>query len=450
MIFRRFRINVVIRVILLAAALFVFEFVWEQENWPMTKIFFGLAILGLVLELIRYVEKTNRDLQSFLLAIKHKDFTQSFTAEKRGKSFNDLKDAFNQIIKGYQDLRAEKESHYQYLQNVIEHVSVALICYGKDGQIMLMNQAAKDMLDRPYMSNVQIMERVSQPLLDAVEKIQSGERTLVKTVINDNLKHLSLQATEFKLQHNDYKLVSFQDIRNELDANEVETWQKLIRVLTHEIMNSVTPIISLTKVISMLMTNEKGNRVDLCEIDTEDADDMLDSIKTIESRSKGLLHFVHAYRSLTKIQKPNFREVRITEMLKRVQTLLKPELKKRNIEIIELISDPNLSIQADPELIEQVLINLVKNAMEAVTGQSNPRIEIGSEITHDHIQIFVRDNGPGINEEYLDKIFIPFFTTKKSGSGIGLSLSRQIMRMHRGRINFHTSAEDGTTFILAF
>ncbi|MCB0836861.1 MAG: GHKL domain-containing protein [Bacteroidetes bacterium] len=450
MIFRRFRINVVIRVILLAAALFVFEFVWEQENWPMTKIFFGLAILGLVLELIRYVEKTNRDLQSFLLAIKHKDFTQSFTAEKRGKSFNDLKDAFNQIIKGYQDLRAEKESHYQYLQNVIEHVSVALICYGKDGQIMLMNQAAKDMLDRPYMSNVQIMERVSQPLLDAVEKIQSGERTLVKTVINDNLKHLSLQATEFKLQHNEYKLVSFQDIRNELDANEVETWQKLIRVLTHEIMNSVTPIISLTKVISMLMTNEKGNRVDLCEIDTEDADDMLDSIKTIESRSKGLLHFVHAYRSLTKIQKPNFREVRITEMLKRVQTLLKPELKKRNIEIIELISDPNLSIQADPELIEQVLINLVKNAMEAVTGQSNPRIEIGSEITHDHIQIFVRDNGPGINEEYLDKIFIPFFTTKKSGSGIGLSLSRQIMRMHRGRINFHTSAEDGTTFILAF
>ena len=315
---------------------------------------------------------------------------------------------------------------------------------------MLMNQAAKDMLDRPYMSNVQIMERVSQPLLDAVEKIQSGERTLVKTVINDNLKHLSLQATEFKLQHNEYKLVSFQDIRNELDANEVETWQKLIRVLTHEIMNSVTPIISLTKVISMLMTNEKGNRVDLCEIDTEDADDMLDSIKTIESRSKGLLHFVHAYRSLTKIQKPNFREVRITEMLKRVQTLLKPELKKRNIEIIELISDPNLSIQADPELIEQVLINLVKNAMEAVTGQSNPRIEIGSEITHDHIQIFVRDNGPGINEEYLDKIFIPFFTTKKSGSGIGLSLSRQIMRMHRGRINFHTSAEDGTTFILAF
>ena len=237
MIFRRFRINVVVRVILLAAALFVFEFVWEQENWPMTKIFFSMAILGLILELIRYVEKTNRDLQSFLLAIKHKDFTQSFSAEKRGKSFNDLKDAFNQIIKGYQDLRAEKESHYQYLQNVIEHVSVALICYGKDGQIMLMNQAAKDMLERPYMSNVKIMERVSQPLLDAVEKIQTDERTLVKTVINDNLKHLALQATEFKLQNNDYKLVSFQDIRNELDANEVETWQKLIRVLTHEIMN---------------------------------------------------------------------------------------------------------------------------------------------------------------------------------------------------------------------
>ena len=154
--------------------------------------------------------------------------------------------------------------------------------------------------------------------------------------------------------------------------------------------------------------------------------------------------------SLTKIQKPNFREVLITDLLKRVHTLLKPELKKRNIKTVELISDPNLTIQADSELIEQVLINLVKNAMEAVTHQKNPRIEIGSEVNHDHIQIFVRDNGPGIDEEYLDKIFIPFFTTKKSGSGIGLSLSRQIMRMHKGRINFQTSAEDGTTFILAF
>ena len=202
------------------------------------------------------------------------------------------KTPFNQIIKGYQDLRAEKESHYQYLQNVIEHVSVALICYGNDGEIMLMNEAAKNMLDRPYMSNIKIMDRVSLPLLETVEKIQSGERTLVKTVINDNLKHLSLQATEFKLQNADYKLVSFQDIRTELDANEVETWQKLIRVLTHEIMNSVTPIISLTKVISMLMTDENGDRVNLADIDHEDADDMLDSIRTIESRSKGLLHFV--------------------------------------------------------------------------------------------------------------------------------------------------------------
>lgn len=436
---------------LLAGAVFVFQFVWQHNDWPMTKIFFGLAVIGLIVELIRYVEKTNRDLQNFLLAIKHKDFTQTFTAEKRGKSFNGLKDAFNQIIKGYQDLRAEKESHYQYLQNVIEHVSVGLICYGRDGNIMLMNKAANTMLDRPYMSNIRILERVNEDLLNAVGEIESGERRLVKVIINEDLKHLAIQATEFKLQNTDYKLVSLQNIRSELDEKEVDTWQKLIRVLTHEIMNSVTPIISLTKVISMLMTDEKGNRIQLSSIDEEDADDMLNSIRTIESRSKGLLHFVHAYRSLTRIQKPNFREVEVKDLLGRVQSLMKPELEKRGIACQMLITEPELTIQADPELVEQVLINLVKNAMEAVEGQQDASIKISTHIAQDQRKVIqISDNGPGIDEEYVDKIFIPFFTTKKKGSGIGLSLSRQIIRMHKGSINYTTSPEEGTTFTITF
>ncbi|MEZ4825534.1 MAG: ATP-binding protein [Bacteroidia bacterium] len=451
MIFKSFRLNIVLRVLLLSLAVFVFQFVWEKNEWPITRLFFALVIAGLIVELIRYVEKTNRDLQNFLLAIKHKDFTQTFSSEKRGKSFSGLKDAFNLIIKGYQDLRAEKESHYQYLNNVIEHVSVALICYGKEGEIMLMNRAATDLLSRPYMSNIHILGRVSEELLEAVKTIESGEKKLVKTVVHDDMKHLAIQATEFKLQQNAYKLVSLQDIRSELDEKEVETWQKLIRVLTHEIMNSVTPIISLAKVVNTLMTDEKGTRKPLNEIDEDDADDILNSVQTIESRSKGLLHFVHAYRNLTRIQKPNFKPVGIGELMQRVESLLYPEFEKRKIALKVTPPETEVYIQADADLLEQVLINLMKNAMEAVSGRPDGVTEvIATQYIGQKPSIQVRDNGLGIDEEYLDKIFIPFFTTKKKGSGIGLSLSLQIMRMHKGSINFHTVPGEGTTFTLNF
>ncbi len=451
MIIKQFRFNVILRVLLLTAAVFVFQYVWQQENWPITKIFFVLGLGALVTELIFYVEKTNRDLQSFLLAVKHQDFTHTFTVERRGKSFVALKEAFNQIIESYQKLRAEKESHYQYLQNVIEHVSVALVCYRDDGSIELMNEAAQQLLDRPYMSNIKILERVNEDLMDAVNQLETGQRMLVKAPINDELRNIALQAKEFKLQGTRYKLVSLQDIRTELDEKEIDTWQKLIRVLTHEIMNSVTPIISLTKVIHGLMADEQGNRRDLYELDAEDVEDIIHSVKTIESRSKGLLHFVHAYRNLTKIKKPSFEDVSAKDLVKRVASLLKPELDKRGIELNRDFPEEPLMLKADAELVEQVLINLLKNAMEALQERPEGRLQVSAYLNNDaRPVIMVKDNGPGIDSEYVDKIFIPFFTTKKKGSGIGLSLSRQIMRLHRGSINFYTSPEEGTTFWLTF
>ncbi len=451
MIIKNFRLNVVIRVLLLTATIFGLRHVWAQENWPMTKLFFVIGLTGMIIELIYYVEKTNRDLRSFLLAVKHKDFTHTFTVEQRGKSFSSLKGAFNQIIESYQELRAEKESHYQYLQNVIEHVGVALICFKTDGTIELMNEAAQQLLDRPYMSNIKILERVNEDLMSAVENIQTGERMLVKAPINDELRSIAIQAKEFKLQHTRYKLVSLQDIRTELDETEVDTWQKLIRVLTHEIMNSVTPIISLTKVIYGLMADEKGAPKDLCDLDSEDTEDILHSVSTIESRSKGLLHFVHAYRNLTKIKKPKFEDVSTAEMVMRVHSLLKPELDKRGIVFKFEVPEKPILLKADAELIEQVLINLVKNAIEVLAECEKPAIEVHTYLNNDARPVLmVKDNGPGIDSEYVDKIFIPFFTTKKKGSGIGLSLSRQIMRLHRGSINFYTAAEEGTTFWLTF
>jgi len=451
MISMHFRINVVVRILILTGAIFGFQYVWGHDNWPMTKLFFILGLVGLIIELIYYVEKTNRDLQGFLMAVKHKDFTHTFTAEKRGKSFEGLKDAFNQIITSFQELRAEKESHYQYLQHIIEHVQVALLCYKDDGSVQLMNEAAQALLDRPYMSNIKILDRVHPDLEQAVTGLPPGERKLVKTEVNGEIRNLALQASEFKLQGIAYRLVSFQDIRSELDEKEIDTWQKLIRVLTHEIMNSVTPIISLTKIIHGMIADEQGMRRDLTELDADDMDDILHSVRTIESRSKGLLHFVHAYRNLTKVKKPSFSDVSINDLFQRVCSLLKPELEKREIELIREAPEKDLMVKADIELVEQVLINLVKNAMEALSERPGSKILMRTYQNNDaRPVIMVQDNGPGIDAEYVDKIFIPFFTTKKKGSGIGLSLSRQIMRLHRGSINFHTGADEGTTFWLTF
>ncbi|MEM7369340.1 MAG: ATP-binding protein [Bacteroidota bacterium] len=451
MIYQRFRFNVVFRVCMITLGIFLVIYIWEIDSWPPTRLLLISAIVGLVVELIHYVEKTNRDLRNFLLAIKHKDFTLSFSTELRGKTFSGMREAFNQIMDGYQELRAEKESHYQYLQNVVEHVSTAVICYTDEGEVELLNRSAQELLDRPYMSNIKTLNRISPALLTAMEDITLKEKKLIKVVINDQLMHLAIQSTQFKLQDTNYKLVSLQNIQSELDEQEVETWQKLIRVLTHEIMNSVTPIISLTKVLRGLVSDGGDSCRDLSELDVEDQQDLLNSIRTIESRSKGLLHFVHAYRSLTKIQKPQFQSVIPKTILDHVVSLLSPELKKRNIIIRTHILDPQLHIQADTKLIEQVLINLVKNCMEALNQKQHGNIDlIVKRSSEGRPMIQVQDNGKGINPEYADKVFIPFFTTKKRGSGIGLSLSRQIMRLHQGSIHFHSSPDEGTTFSLLF
>lgn len=449
-LFRTFRFQVIFRVLLLAVILFTLPVVWEKEGWTLIRFFLGGIGIFVLVELIRYVEKTNRDFANFLLAIRHKDFAFTSTREFRGKHFEELKGAFNEIIQSYQDLRAEKESHYRYLQNVVQHVSVALLCYSEGGKIELMNDAAKELLDRPYLSNIDMLNRVNPELLEAIEKLRNSERQLLKTTINDQIHSIALQATEFKLQDVHYKLISLQDIRSELDEREIETWQKLIRVLTHEIMNSVTPIVSLSKVVNTLMTDENGLRLPLAELDEEDADDILESVKTIEGRSKGLLHFVHAYRNLTRIPKANLGDTTAEGLLDSVHTLLKPEIEKRSI-IIHRESAKSLPIRVDLQLIEQVLINLIKNAMEALGNTDEPQIWLSSGLTNDQRPfIRIRDNGPGIDPEYMDKVFIPFFTTKKKGSGIGLSLSRQIMRQHGGSIHYQIHPEGGVSFILVF
>jgi two-component system nitrogen regulation sensor histidine kinase NtrY len=441
---------VALRVVVLSGLIMLAAFTFFATQWVVTPILLmGLALL-MTWELLRYVNKTNRDLSNFLDSIRHHDFTANFSSGARGKTFEDLKDSFNGIIHEFRKLEAEKESHHHYLQTVIEHISVALICFVGNDEVVLMNNAAKELLSKPYIKRIGALEKVDEQFMATVAKIKVGERELVKLLIRGEIHQIAIQAAEFRLMEKDYKLLSFQDIRSELDVREVEAWQKLIRVLTHEIMNSITPVSTLSGVLAGMVGKDGQPRLP-GDLSAEDISDLNEGLQTIESRTKGLMRFIQAYRSLLKVPKPEFKEVVVQEVLVRMRSLFKSELANGGIRLEMDIPKTPLIITADPELLEQVLINLIKNAMEALKGQEGALIElVAFQPKENKVVVEVRDNGQGIEDEFLDQVFVPFFTTKHEGSGIGLSLSRQIMQLHKGNISFRTVCCQGTVFVLEF
>jgi signal transduction histidine kinase len=356
----------------------------------------------------------------------------------------------NEVIHEFKNVRIEKEIHYQYLQMIIEHINVALICFGEDGTIELVNQAAMDLFRTKQLRNIDAIRRLDKKLLDTIHNADLEKGILVKMLIEGEMVGLSVKGTNFKIKEKPLKLVSLQDIKSELDEQELESWQKLIRVLTHEIMNSVTPVSSLSSAINEMLENDGAGAKNLTDLDEHDRSDMLEGLKTIEERSKGLLNFVGTYKNLTRLPKPSFTEIRVLKLLQHIKTLMKTELGKNNISLQIVSSEKDPRIHADHEMIERVLINLILNAMDAVREAEKPKIRIAVGSRNHQTTIEVKDNGRGIVKENIDKIFIPFFTTKKQGSGIGLSLARQIMRLHKGSISVKSEPGKFTVFTLRF
>jgi signal transduction histidine kinase len=302
------------------------------------------------------------------------------------------------------------------------------------------------------LKNISMLEPFSADLVKTLKAIHPGTKSLVKVEDEGETLTLAIFATEFRLRDRLITLVSMQNIESELAEHEMAAWQKLIRVLTHEIMNSVTPIASLASTANDLITkSDKTQADDTLELGGETKGDIRDALATIEKRSEGLLHFINAYRDLTRIPKPEFEIFPVSELLSRVIQLMKDQISKNDVELITEIEPEGLELTADSELIEQVLINLILNAIQALKGSANGQIRLRSFLDkRGWVAIVVADNGPGIKDDFREKIFTPFFTTKKDGSGIGLSLSRQIMRLHRGNISMHSIPNEITSFTLRF
>jgi nitrogen fixation/metabolism regulation signal transduction histidine kinase len=444
------RSPLVTRVAILVFTIFAFTVILDGKD---TSIFLALALLAAigfqVSQLVKVVERPTQDVSSFLDAIKFDDLSSSFKTESPDPTVQKLHREMNEALGKLRQSRKEKDSEYQFFKNIVQHVGIGILTFKRDETIQIINNAAKRLLHIDKADRLHDLRDVSEDMVEAFLKLKTGGRELVRVKNGDETIQLSIYAIELTLRGEEVKLISMSNIQSELEEKEMEAWQNLVRVLTHEIMNSVTPISSLAGVVEeelqqKLLANELN-------MEREEAEDMHLSIQTISRRSEGLIKFVKEFRSLTHIPKPKLAEVCIRPLLDELAMLHKKELADNNIIISVAVEPDTLCIRADKTLIEQVLINLIKNAIQAFGEKLDKKIMLSSYVNENGgVIVSVKDNGTGIEPEALEKIFIPFFSTKKTGSGIGLSLSKQIMRQHEGNIAVKSVLGQGTEFLLRF
>ncbi len=447
MIFKRFEWAILIRIVLLAASMLLcLYFIFSTEKYVSGGII-ALLVVYQVYELNYYILETNRKLTRFLEAIKYSDFTIGFNKDNQlGDSFKNLNKMFNEVLDAFRKARAEKEENWQYLKTVVQHVNIGLLSYDEIGKVELLNNTAKRFFGVSHLGNIHELAKYEKDLYEAVYKLPPGAKTLYKQSVDH---HYSINATELRLRGSSYKLVAVQNIQSELQQQEIEAWQNLTKVLRHEIMNSITPIASLAGTAIDIIEEDAMQDNGKLSFEQESYDDISMSLRTIESRSKGLVNFVEAYRNFTSIPTPEFERVKIKEVIDKVMQLVRVGLSEQDVKFTVSVKPPTLIVRIDIKLIEMVLINILKNAVEAVQEVESPEIALLVYLNQDHrVIIEIRDNGPGIEPEAMERIFIPFYTTKKDGSGIGLSLSQRIMQMHQGSLSARSVVGKGTAFIL--
>ena len=446
---KHFSILVILRVALLLASLTGFGLIFGRADLFFNQIILGSIIVIQVYELIRFVTQTNAELAKFLLAIKYNDFTVNFSRSGHS-AFQTLHPAMREIMQSYQQVKIEKEAQFQYLRLLVKHLKVGIISVKGEDDITLMNPPALELLKTDTFHHWKNI-RVNRPqLAKAVENMQDGESQLVEISILGEIRRLSVQLIHVRLLQETYRIITLHDIEDEINRSETQAYHRLIRILTHEIMNSVTPISSLSETLLMMLENEHGAVKKKEEINAEYLEDLAYSLRTIQKRTDGLLSFVEDYRRLTKVPQPQRKLLSVRLLFESVSSLMRGEFDKYGVILHTDCNPKDLTIQADHRQLEQVLINLLTNSIQAVANQINPSISLRASRPGERAVLEIADNGPGIPAEKLDQIFVPFFSTKEKGSGIGLSLSRHIMALHGGSIRVQSQPDEQTTFFLTF
>ena len=444
--------SIIVRVILITISALLLAFLSFKTNYLYSIFVMIMLIIAETWSLIRYIMRRRDDIKRMLEYIKESNPSLYFS-QSHDYPFKELSYFLNEIGDIVRGVRIDKENQLQYMNYIVQHVGTGLFSFDKEGKVEIINQAAKDLLGVKELNSINILDKVHRGLPEILLKIKVGEQKVVSLKSGEKLQQLALRVSVFKIARRDIRLISLQDIKNELDEKEMESWQKLISVLTHEIINSVTPITSLTSTISGFF--RKGDQViPVKELPEENILEALTGLGYIEDRGKNLMEFVSRFRSLTRLPAPKFEEVSLNKLIESITRLRKDELSANGIVLKSITPSEDLSFYCDRSLIEHVLLNLINNASDAVlgkTGVNERNIEItGSSGEDHHAAISVRDNGIGIPDDIIEKLFIPFFTTKEHGSGIGLSLSRQIMKLHGGTIRVSSKPGIETVFSLIF
>ena len=449
MVYKRFSFGVGFRTLLIVLNLYLGLWLYyNQELWLAPGILAFIAIIQIG-ELIYYVNSINHKLARFLDSIRFTDFSSSFTSDSQmGGSFREVNIAFNEVMNVFKQTRAEKEEQMLFLQVIIQHINSGIISFNSEGKIGVINNAAKHLLQIPQFRDISDLGKLSPALLEQVMEMKPGQRLSYK--VNPSL-HLIIQSTSLKMGGQSWTLLSLQNINAELQSNELEAWQNLTKVLRHEIMNSITPISSLVDSLSTILEEDSYVQKEGFLIKRDGYQDIQEGLETIANRSKGLVNFVNAYRDYTNIPVPKKEFTTVKSLFENVLILMKEDLKFSEVKIETNILPNDLEIHCDPDQITMILINLVKNASESLQNQADRTIWLSAISQGDMGTVLrVEDHGPGIIPEALERIFVPFYTTKKTGSGIGLAISRQIMNLHKGSLQVTSIPGEKTVFSLNF
>jgi len=450
MISRKLYFQIVFRVLLIVSLAVAIGWAVATNGSLVFVLICLLLEIILVRNLIWYLNTVNRKLYAFLESVQNNDTTLFFPDDLTGRPIQELYSGLNKVNKQIQKLKIDNQQREQYFQTLLEHVATGIVTYNSRGFVVHANSAAKKLMSLNVLTHIAQIERINRDLFQSVKNIKPFEQTHVTVITKEGTVELLLKATSFKIKDDELILLSIQDIRNELDEKELDSWMKLIRVLMHEIMNSVAPITSLSESLSSFFTKD-GRSVLPEELDQQTILKTMRGLNVIREQGSGLMQFVESYRNLTRLPNPDKKRFRIADLINRIKVLYSSLENSNNVQLSISVNPPDLELFADENQISQVLINLLKNALEAINAKPDSRIHISAEIAfNNRTEISVADNGPGIPNEMIEQIFVPFFTTRPNGSGIGLSLSRQIMRLHGGSLQVKSTPNKETTFRLLF
>jgi nitrogen fixation/metabolism regulation signal transduction histidine kinase len=448
--FKRFSILIAFRIVLIICSIVGLLTLVLKTGYIAAPLLLGGLLVFQCFEVFNFVSKTNRELTRFLDAARYADYSQRFELSGLGAGFEELGQTLTGILKRFHEVRATQEKELKYMRAMVEHVPVPLITIHNNQKVVLLNNSARRLFGSHQVTKLSDLEPFGGGFIDHLVQINPGERRLVNLDIDGMAQQLSISSTQVIIGQQNEKLVSLLDIQGELDRAQLDAWQDLVRVLTHEIMNSITPVASLAKTASDLVADAQEKVTDHPEL-AEELHDVASAVGTVARRSDGLMNFVASYRQLTRLPAPEKHTLKVADILNNAIAVAAYNWHEHGPALNHSVTPSELAFSVDSDMIEQVLINLLKNAEQALTNMDDPRVELRGQLNkRGHVVIEIEDNGPGIPADMAQKVFVPFFTTKREGSGVGLALTRQVMIAHGGHVRLDQSHQPGCRFVLTF